>query len=333
MPTIHLNPSGTTLQAPKGALLRDVLQQAGVLLDYPCGGKGSCRQCRVIVDPAPESGKGKLKESESANGVRLACQLALEEDCTITIPEERLSGKTWKQGLRDQDIAIAIGGGSVREIELSLVEPTLEDQRADWERLATALSEKGIQSSPPAPRSMEKLSASVRERGWKVRAVCEDSRFLWLAETGGCFGLAVDLGTTTVDLALLELSTGKLLGRRAHLNRQVAFGADVISRAQSFHADRAPVRDAALATIEEGAHQLLKQAGVQPSSVVKTVVVGNPIMIHILNGIDPYQLTHVPYIPVVASSRPVISAGPSRSMATWRRSRSFPRTSARTPSG
>ncbi len=113
---------------------------------------------------ASESGKGKLKESESANGVRLACQLALEEDCTITIPEERLSGKTWKQGLRDQDIATAIGGGSVREIELVMTEPSLEDQRADWERLAAALSEKGIQSAPPAPRSMEKLSASVRQQ-------------------------------------------------------------------------------------------------------------------------------------------------------------------------
>jgi len=71
MPTIHVQPLGKTLDAEKGANLRDVLQNAGILLDYPCGGKGSCRQCRVVVDPPPESGKGKLKDSETVGGVRL----------------------------------------------------------------------------------------------------------------------------------------------------------------------------------------------------------------------------------------------------------------------
>ncbi|MCX7040956.1 MAG: ASKHA domain-containing protein, partial [Spirochaetes bacterium] len=115
-------------------------------------------------------------------------------------------------------------------------------------------------------------------------------------------GFAVDLGTTTVDIALFDLDTGRRLGRRAFLNGQVAFGADVISRAQSFHSEREPVRRAALETIDQGARTLLAEAGVKPELVVKTVVVGNPIMLHILNGIDPWQLTSVPYIPVASCS-------------------------------
>ena len=72
MPTIHVKPFGRSLEAGSGAILRDVLQGAGILLDYPCGGKGTCRQCRVVVDPPPAAGKGKLKDSESA-GRRAAC--------------------------------------------------------------------------------------------------------------------------------------------------------------------------------------------------------------------------------------------------------------------
>jgi uncharacterized 2Fe-2S/4Fe-4S cluster protein (DUF4445 family) len=75
-----------------------------------------------------------------------------------------------------------------------------------------------------------------------------------------------------------------------------------VTRAEAFHADRAPVRRAALETIEEGAHALLAEAGAAVSRILKTVIVGNPIMIHILNGIDPWQLTLVPYVPVAAAA-------------------------------
>jgi uncharacterized 2Fe-2S/4Fe-4S cluster protein (DUF4445 family) len=302
MPTVRVNPPGKTLAAAQGALLRDVLQEAGILLDYPCGGKGSCRQCRVLVDPPPESGKGKLKENESAGGVRLACQLSLTEDCTVTIPEERLSRKAWKQGLRDEDIATAIGSGSMRRVTVRLGEPSLDDQRADWERFADGLRDQGIDAAPPDPPSLEQLSQVLRDNRWTAEALCEENDFLWIetGRSGRCYGFGVDLGTTTVDIALLDLETGERLARKAFLNGQVAFGADVITRAQSFHTDRLPVRSAALRTIEEGARQILAETGVSAAAVVKTVVVGNPIMLHILNGIDPYQLTHVPYIPVIA---------------------------------
>src|SRR5271169_801201 len=81
MPTVHITPPGKSLVAAKGSILRDILTREGILLDYPCGGKGSCRKCRVTVDPPPASGKGNLKETEITDGVRLACQLALFEDC------------------------------------------------------------------------------------------------------------------------------------------------------------------------------------------------------------------------------------------------------------
>jgi uncharacterized 2Fe-2S/4Fe-4S cluster protein (DUF4445 family) len=303
MPTITIQPFGKTLAAERGASLRDLLQGAGILLDFPCGGKGTCRQCRVTIDPPSASGKGKLADAESAGGVRLACQTLIEGDCTVTIPEARMSGKVWKQGLRDSDIATAIGG-TLQRIEVPLAAPSLDDQRSDWERLKAGLESRGIGAATPDAPSLEQLSLLLRQSGWTAEALCEENDFLWLDASRGehAHGFAVDLGTTTVDIALFDLDTGRRLGRRAFLNGQVAFGADVISRAQSFHSEREPVRRAALETIDEGARTLLAEAGVKPELVVKTVVVGNPIMLHILNGIDPWQLTSVPYIPVASCS-------------------------------
>ncbi len=305
MPTVHIEPMGKSFVAAKGSILRDILTREGILLDYPCGGKGSCRKCRVTVDPRPASGKGALKESETADGIRLACQLALFADCTVTVPQERLlryaAGHEWG----DADIRAAIGGASaLRRVKVRLAEPSLDDQRADWERLAAGLKEQGITAQLPDTASLDKLPQALRKTDWTIETLCEGQEFLWLTSGPGrrSCGFGIDLGTTTVDIALVDLETGELLARKTLLNSQVAFGADVISRAMSFHDDPWPVRQAALHTIEEGAREILSQTGVLPDEVLRTMVVGNPIMIHILNGIDPYQLTRVPYAPVTCRS-------------------------------
>jgi uncharacterized 2Fe-2S/4Fe-4S cluster protein (DUF4445 family) len=293
MPTIRVEPLGQSFVAEKGVVLRDALHSAGILLDYPCGGKGRCHQCRVEVS-------GKLGEKQADGGVRLACQMIIEGDCTVTIADDRLSTRAWTQGVRDDDIR-GVTDSSITRIRLTLQEPSLADPRPDWERLAQALVAQRGGVEEPDSRLLEHVSRVLRANRWSADAICEEKELLCL--TGGegrATGFAVDLGTTTVDLALLDLETGELIGRSAFLNRQVAFGADVISRAQSFHDERAPVRDAVLSTIEQGARQILSETGESPEGVLKTVVVGNPIMMHILHGIDPFQLTRLPYVAVTS---------------------------------
>jgi uncharacterized 2Fe-2S/4Fe-4S cluster protein (DUF4445 family) len=294
MPTVRIEPLGKSFDAQEGATLRDALHAAGILLDYPCGGKGRCRQCKVMV-----SGESLL-----------ACQMVIHEDCTITVAESRFGAQVWKQGARDDDIRQSGGGvggtnASIRRIRLEMPEPSLEDQRPDWERVEHALAEQGVSAGEPDAELLEHVAEAMRAASRSDRvvvdAVCDGGQLLRVdAAPRRAMGFAVDLGTTTVDIALLDLETGALLGRKAFLNRQVAFGADVISRAQSFHDNRGPVRDAGLATIEDGARQVLAEAGESPSGVLKTVVVGNPIMMHILHGIDALQLTRLPYVPVAS---------------------------------
>ncbi len=304
MATVRILPPDVTLEIPEGAGLRDALRKAGILLDYPCGGAGKCGQCRVLVDPPPASGKGGLGEAETGAGWRLACAIAVEGDCTVRVPEERVSRLAWIREAGDGDLHLPPDAPRLKRAALRMAAPALGDQTADWERLRAALEAQGACASAPDAAGLSDLSAALRESEWSADAVLDGADFVWLAPGGGlhAFGFAADLGTTTVDVALVDLEDGRVADRTTLLNRQVSFGADVISRAQAYHADPDPVRKAAVDSLGEAAEILLDRTGVRVSQVLRTVVAGNPIMLHILNGIDPLQLTVAPFAPVVSGT-------------------------------
>ena len=274
-------------------------------MDYPCGGEGRCRQCRIQVDPPTESGRGShkpLPDKELNRGIRLACQVILETSCTITIPEGKETGFVWEEATRVDQTQISTGEAIVTRRSVSVSEPSLKDQRSDWERVKDGLLESDPEIDDPDYALMEDLSSDLRENGWVARLLMDGSHVIrsYTSERERFYGFAIDLGTTTVDVALHNLETGRRIGRKTLLNRQTAFGADVISRAQAFDRNRKAVRGAALETIRDAACMILEETGIHPENVVRSVVVGNPIMIHILHNYNPVQLTLSPYINVVS---------------------------------
>ena len=298
-------PGGMIIHVEEGTPLRDLLIREGLLVDFPCGGRGLCNQCKVTIDPPTGSGKGgrkPLSDGEIEKGVRLACQTVIEEDCSIFIPEEKEVEVVWRDPAKTEGTQLLYGDPIVVRRKLQLSEPRLEDQRADWERLHEALDRGATVMPEVTPGTAEGISRVLRDSNWEVDAFLEDSHLICISEPSEepVFGFAVDLGTTTVDVSLHNLETGRRIGRKTLLNRQSAFGADVISRTQAFHEDPQAVRKAALETIAECAEALLAEAKVDRKRVVRSTVVGNSIMIHILHGIDPRQLTLAPYIPLVA---------------------------------
>jgi uncharacterized 2Fe-2S/4Fe-4S cluster protein (DUF4445 family) len=303
MARITVFPGEVAFHAAEGTPLRELLIREGLMMDFPCGGKGLCGQCRVTLSPPTASGREgrrSLPAGEVAAGVRLACRTVVEGDCTVTLPEGK-SGPLWKDAAHPQETHLLAGRPLVRRLPVRLAPPGLADQRPDWERLAAALAAAGAPVGRPDPRGLEPLSRLLRENGWAADAVLQEDRLLRLlpAGQGRVYGFAIDLGTTTVDIALHDLESGRRTARRVLLNRQAAFGADVISRAQAFASSRGPVREAALQTIREGAWAILKEEGIEPEAVVRSVLVGNPIMVHILHDLDPQQLTLAPYIPLI----------------------------------
>jgi uncharacterized 2Fe-2S/4Fe-4S cluster protein (DUF4445 family) len=303
---VTVNPGELALHAKPGTSVRAFLLHHGILIDFPCGGKGYCGQCRVVIDPPPESGKGgrhPLPADEIARGVRLACTSHIEADCTITVPEGRRTGALWRDPATLEQTAVVAGEALLSRATVRLEPPSLADQRGDWERVEAALQVRGFTARIPPAAELERVSRTLRENAWSLDVVLEDGRAISCcrAVDENLYGFAIDLGTTTIDVSLHSIETGRSIGRATMLNRQAAFGADVISRAQSFARDRKEVRDAATTTIAECAQSILTQAGISPAQVVRSVVVGNPIMMHILHDIDSMQLTQAPYICVTTS--------------------------------
>jgi len=280
------------LEAKPGDYLRDLLLANDILFDFPCGGGGSCGQCTVEIDPV-SGAVGPLR-----NGLPLACKAVLQGECSVRLPEQ---ASVWIGASVTGEVQAAKADMLVRKFSVTLPPPSLADQRSDWTRLGEALTIAGIEAEMPEAAVLEDLAAHLRSHRWQADFLVEGRRLLgsWPSEKA-YYGFAVDLGTTTVDVALYDLETGQQKGRQTLFNRQVAYGADVISRTQAFHRYRSAVRSAACSTVAEAASALLKEAQVAAGNVVRTVVVGNPIMIHILLGLDPIQLTHAPYIPVIA---------------------------------
>ncbi len=298
-------PGGMIIHVEEGTPIRDLLVREGLLVDFPCGGRGLCNQCKVTIDPPPESGKAgrrALSRAEVDAGVRLACQAVVEGDCSITIPEEKEVEIVWRDPAKAEGTHLLYGDPVVVRKHLVIAPPTLEDQRADWERLHEALDRKETTMPEVNPEVSEGFSRVLRDSKWEIDAFVENSHLLCIKVPSDepVYGFAVDLGTTTVDVSLHNLETGRRIGRKTLLNRQSAYGADVITRTQAFHEDPHAVRRAALETIADCAEMLLKEHGVQRQQVVRSTVVGNSIMIHILHGLNPRQLTLAPYIPLVA---------------------------------
>jgi uncharacterized 2Fe-2S/4Fe-4S cluster protein (DUF4445 family) len=232
----------------------------------------------------------------------LACQAVVEGDCTIAIPEEKEVEVVWRDPAKAEGTHLLYGDPVIVRRQLQLAEPNLEDQWADWDRLHEALDQQKTVMPEVTPQVAEGFSDILRQSNWEIDAFLEDSRLICISPPADepVYGFAIDLGTTTVDVSLHNMETGRRIGRKTLLNRQSAFGADVISRTQAFGQDPETVRKAALETIADCAEALLKENDIPAARVLRSTVVGNSIMIHILHGINPRQLTLAPYIPLVA---------------------------------
>lgn len=299
---VKVDPGGLVFHVRKGTPLREFFIREGILVDFPCGGKGLCGQCRIQIDPPTDSGGEKVPPDELKEGFRLACGVVLERSCTVTVPEGKQTGGVWLDATGVEQTHLTTGEALVTRRHLEIPAPSLEDQRSDWERVTAAIGETGSAVSSPDYSSLEAVSQNLRDNDWRITVLMENESFLCACrgKSERYYGFAVDLGTTTVDLALHNLESGRRIGRKTLLNRQTAFGADVVSRAQAFASNREAVRSAALQTIQEAADLLIDETEIDPECVVRTVVVGNSIMLHILHDLDPVQLTLSPYINVIS---------------------------------
>jgi uncharacterized 2Fe-2S/4Fe-4S cluster protein (DUF4445 family) len=287
------------VRVPRGVTLFDAASWNGIAIDSTCGGHGTCKKCRVrfkVDPPLPTSlDLRAYTAQEIKDGWRLACRTPAASDADIEVPPLTTRPKAATVGVGRQVILRP----AVRKRYLELTEPSLTDQATDLERVLGALTD----LDPVADLAvLRTLGTTLRQSDFKVTAVVADETLIAVEAgdtTGRAFGLAFDLGTTTVVATLLDLTTGTPVAVESMLNKQQPFGADVIARISATMLDpaaRDKLRQLAQETLAELGTSVCQAGGVSPEEVYEVALAGNATMVHLALGIDPEPLGVAPFI-------------------------------------
>jgi uncharacterized 2Fe-2S/4Fe-4S cluster protein (DUF4445 family) len=287
------------VRVPRGVTLFDAASWNGIAIDSTCGGHGTCKKCRIRFKadpPLPTSlDLRAYTAQEIKDGWRLACRTPAVSDADVEVPPLTTRPKAATVGVGRQVILRP----AVRKRYLELAEPSLTDQATDLERVLGALTDLDLVADLAV---LLTLGTTLRQSDFKVTAVVADETLIAVEPgdtTGRAFGLAFDLGTTTVVATLLDLTTGTPVAVESMLNKQQPFGADVIARISATMLDpaaRDKLRQLAQETLAELATSVCQAGGVPPEEVYEVALAGNATMVHLALGIDPEPLGVAPFI-------------------------------------
>jgi uncharacterized 2Fe-2S/4Fe-4S cluster protein (DUF4445 family) len=316
---VTINPGKKKLTIPAGTLLLDVLKEAGIMITTPCGGKGNCGKCKVKVSPSYSklnpNEKKWLSEEEIKKGFRLACQYHLSQSTTITIPPYILvkdkafiiKGKI-KSHLLNDDFRPA---QKIKKLYLQLKSPNLQDQYSDWTRIVKALEMKlkgHYRSWRVSIEVLSSLPQLLRNNDFKITVVLFEDTIIAI-EAGDTrdelYGIAFDIGTTTIAGYLLNLSTFKELAIKASDNPQSRYGDDIIARIDFARKDpkgKQKLQQELITTINQMIFSLSQKAGIDTQKIYFAVLVGNTCMHHFLWSLPTENLAISPYVPVITDS-------------------------------
>jgi uncharacterized 2Fe-2S/4Fe-4S cluster protein (DUF4445 family) len=286
-----------------GTPLRDAALELGILIDSTCAGIGTCGKCKVDV----KDGVSKitsvehevLSPLELEKGIRLACQATVESDTVCTIPDTSLT--------IIENIAVDGVTGDyplepdIRKIPVEIPKPDLGRRFFIADGALTALRDHRIDAEPLELPAVRSLGASTRGGWGAVTAIVDEATILAFEEgdtVDQLFGVAIDIGTTTLAAKLVDLTTGAVLAVSSAGNPQSAHGADVVARIQYVVRHTGGLRKLSrfvVARLNEMVAEMTNEAGLRRSDINKVAVVGNTVMQHLLLGIDPRHLGVKPY--------------------------------------
>jgi uncharacterized 2Fe-2S/4Fe-4S cluster protein (DUF4445 family) len=310
---IDFEPVGRRGECPEGNTLLDCARHLGVNLVNLCGGTGGCGRCIVQILEGevsqPRPGEGEFLSAEKlAAGYRLACRAVTLSDCKVRVPPESLSTPQRTQ-IEGEEVLVT-PEPLVETYSVSLMPPSLEDLRADVERLHAALEERhGLVAASLDPVVMRTLPSLLRSEDWQADVAVRDGQIVALLPPATRpLGLAVDLGTTKIAAYLMDLASGETLASAGAMNPQIAYGEDVIARI-SF-ADESPKQAAQLQHLVAGrlnelARDLCRQTGTDSAHILEMVLVGNTAMHHLFLLLDAEYLARAPYVAAVSSAQDV----------------------------
>lgn len=329
--SITFLPDNKTIQAAAGKSVLEAAVATGLAVNSVCGGDGVCGKCRVIV----KSGKVTAKPSmfldrlDIQRGMALACQTFIEGDVVVEVPHESRVGGVpqlaTEDAIRYGSISEWVGDGALfphnplfQKIYLELPKPTITDCICDQERLYRELRRtRDIPIMQTGLAVLQRMPDILRQADWKVTVLLGwRGGTLEVVDieagntTASNYGVALDLGTTTVVAHLVDLNSSRTLSTKAKYNSQITFGDDVILRIMygSTRERLSQLRDVVVNDINDLITALVVDARVKMNDVTMVVCSGNTTMIHLLCALNPGNIRKEPYVPVASITPPIRAA-------------------------
>ncbi len=315
---IVFTPSGKRGEFPEGTPVLEAARSLGVDLDSVCGGRGKCGRCQVTPTFGEFAKHGLTSESQHltefnaveqryldvtknlAEGRRLSCQAQISGDMVIDVPpESQMHRQVVRKDAEHRDIALDT---AVRLYLIEVEKPSLDDSSGDLARVLEAMQAEWDKSGlHVSPDLLPQLQSILREGEWQVTvAVHKDEKIIamWPGFKHDVYGVAIDIGSTTIAAHLCSLSTGEVLATGGIMNPQIRFGEDLMSRV-SYVMMQPEGAVEMTAVVREGINQLLHSictdAELSSTDIVDISIAGNPIMHHIFLGISPVELGGAPF--------------------------------------
>lgn len=303
---LKILPEGLEVEVPEGTALSKAFELAGVDFAYPCARAKLCGKCRVVFEegaPLPSSEESNLlHHGEIEAGVRLACCCKLESSGTVRLPD--------RESLRKEHVLEAgyksevVIDPEVKKFHCVLPASTLEAPMSDWSRVIQALPEEYRKDARPTLDVLRKLPglvACASESGEAVTLTLFRNRVIHVqcGEHGRRhYGVAVDLGTTTIAGVLVDMHTGEEVTSGGTVNPQRSFGHDLISRIHAVQMDFGNLQimhDKVIGAVSELIASMSVEQGLTAEDIGAVSVAGNTVMSHLFLKIDPQALGRAPF--------------------------------------
>jgi uncharacterized 2Fe-2S/4Fe-4S cluster protein (DUF4445 family) len=315
-PLVIFMPSGRRGRVKSGESILDAARQMGVEIESICGGRLTCAKCKIRVEEGAFQKHGIVSTLENVSPAgdleadllrrngdeesRLSCSAYVNGDVLVFVPEEsRAHKQIIRKSATERVIEIE---PAIRQLYVEVDEAQLGEHRGDWGRLQSALAEQWqLEALTIDLMALRRLQEILRKGKWSVTVILWQNQEVIDILPGykeGIYGLAVDIGSTTVVGHLCDLRTGEILATKSTMNPQVIYGEDLMSRVSyaMMHKDGlSKMRTAIVEALNKLAATAGRSAGISARKIHEIVFVGNTTMIHILLGINPIELGGAPF--------------------------------------
>jgi uncharacterized 2Fe-2S/4Fe-4S cluster protein (DUF4445 family) len=321
---VAFQPDNKSVKIAAGDTILNAAVLADVFINSVCGGMGKCGKCKVQVKGKVEARDSDLlSDEEKRNNIYLACETKVQGDVEVYIPEISRAAKhqilTKSKEFTIQDLTPI-----TRKIRLTLTGPTLEDNISDLERMRKHLEDVNVENAKIRLNLLKDMAQSLRENFWDVSVTvgevddeCEiikiDSKDLQKKH----YGLAIDIGTTTVVVSLIDLNTGNTITSKSNYNKQIVCGEDVLARINYSEEEEGGLGRLNKLIVETVNFLIEKLTlddevcrrgidyGTCKEDITSIVASGNTTMTHLFLGLDPTHIRFEPYIPTASLIPPV----------------------------